>query len=47
MRVCVFAPDKFKKELEAANVDIIGDEDILKKAAAGEVNFDKIIATQD
>ncbi len=47
MRVAVFAKgDKAKEALEAG-ADLVGAEDLAEKITAGEMNFDRVIATPD
>lgn len=47
VRVAVFAKDEKAKEAKAAGADIVGAEDLIEKITAGEVNFDRAIATPD
>ena len=47
MKVCVFAGTEFHEELKAEGADFIGDDDILKEIEAGNIPFDKIIATPE
>jgi large subunit ribosomal protein L1 len=47
MRVAVFAKADKAKEAEAAGADIVGAEDLMEKVMAGEMNFDRCIATPD
>src|SRR6185437_11271734 len=47
LRVAVFAKGDRAKEAEAAGADIVGAEDLAEKVQAGEINFDRCIATPD
>ncbi len=47
LRVAVFARGDRAKEAEAAGADIVGAEDLAEKIQAGEMNFDRCIATPD
>jgi large subunit ribosomal protein L1 len=47
VRVGVFARGDKAKEAEAAGADIVGAEDLAEKIQAGEINFDRAIATPD
>jgi large subunit ribosomal protein L1 len=47
VRVGVFARGDRAKEAEAAGADIVGAEDLVEKIQAGEINFDRAIATPD
>jgi large subunit ribosomal protein L1 len=47
LRVAVFARGERAKEAEAAGADIVGAEDLAEKIQAGELNFDRCIATPD
>jgi large subunit ribosomal protein L1 len=47
LRVAVFARGDRAKEAEAAGADIVGAEDLAEKIQAGELNFDRAIATPD
>src|SRR6201996_6950556 len=47
LRVAVFARGDKAKEAEAAGADIVGAEDLVEKVQAGEMNFDRAIATPD
>ncbi len=44
VRVAVFTNDK-QDEAKKAGADVIGGEDLIEKVAAGEINFDRVIAT--
>ena len=46
VRVAVFARGDRAKEAEAAGADIVGAEDLAEKVQAGEINFDRAIATR-
>jgi len=47
VRVGVFARGDKAKEAEAAGADVVGAEDLAEKVQAGEINFDRAIATPD
>src|SRR5690606_7452730 len=47
LRVAVFARDKKADEARAAGADVVGAEDLAEKVQAGEINFDRAIATPD
>jgi large subunit ribosomal protein L1 len=47
LRVAVFAKGDRANEAKAAGADIVGDEDLAEKVQAGEINFDRCIATPD
>lgn len=47
VRVAVFAKGPKAEEAKNAGADIVGDEDLAEKVQAGEVNFDRCIATPD
>jgi large subunit ribosomal protein L1 len=47
VRVAVFAKDDKAKEAKAAGADLVGAEDLAAKIKAGEMNFDRCIATPD
>src|SRR5215471_4459989 len=47
MRVAVFARGDRAKEAEAAGADIIGAEDLAERVQAGQIDFDRAIATPD
>lgn len=46
-RVAVFARGPKADEAKKAGADIVGDDDLLEKIQAGEMNFDRCIATPD
>jgi len=46
-RVAVFAKDAKADEARAAGADIVGAEDLAEKIQAGEMDFDRVIATPD
>lgn len=46
VRVAVFTADK-QDEAKKAGADIVGGEELIDKVAAGEINFDRVIATPD
>src|ERR1700688_3309333 len=45
--VAVFARGERAKEAEAAGADVVGAEDLAEKVQAGEINFDRAVATPD
>jgi large subunit ribosomal protein L1 len=47
LRVAVFARGDRAKEAEAAGADIVGAEDLAEKVQAGQLDFDRCIATPD
>ena len=47
MRVAVFAKGDKAKEALDAGADLVGAEDLADKITAGEMNFDRVIATPD
>src|SRR5437763_9233914 len=47
VRVAVFARGDKAKEAEAAGADVVGAEDLAEKVQAGEIDFDRAIATPD
>lgn len=47
IRVAVFARDAKADEAKKAGADIVGAEDLADKIKAGEINFDRCIATPD
>src|SRR5580692_6073457 len=47
LRVAVFAKGDRAKEAQAAGADIVGAEDLAAKVQAGEIDFDRCIATPD
>jgi large subunit ribosomal protein L1 len=47
VRVAVFAKGERAEEAKAAGADIVGAEDLAQKVQAGEINFDRCIATPD
>lgn len=47
LRVAVFARGERAEEAKAAGADIVGDEDLAEKVQAGQVDFDRCIATPD
>jgi large subunit ribosomal protein L1 len=47
LRVAVFARGERAKEAEAAGADIVGAEDLAEKVQAGQIEFDRCIATPD
>ncbi|MCH8918019.1 MAG: 50S ribosomal protein L1 [Proteobacteria bacterium] len=47
VRVAVFAKGDKVKEAEDAGADLVGGEDLAAKIQAGEINFDRCVATPD
>ncbi len=47
VRVAVFARGPKAEEAREAGADIVGAEDLMQQVQAGEINFDKCIATPD
>lgn len=47
VRVAVFAKGAKLEEAKAAGADIYGEEDLVEQIKAGEINFDRCIATPD
>src|SRR5919106_1691439 len=47
VRVGVFARGAKAEEAQAAGADVVGAEDLVEKVNAGEINFDRCIATPD
>ena len=47
VRVAVFAKDKKAEEAKAAGADIVGADDLVEQILAGQINFDRCIATPD
>ncbi|MCB1972372.1 MAG: 50S ribosomal protein L1 [Geminicoccaceae bacterium] len=47
LRVAVFARGDAADAAQAAGADIVGAEDLADKVQAGEINFDRVIATPD
>lgn len=47
LRVAVFAKGEKAEEARKAGADLVGDEDLAEKVQAGEINFDRCIATPD
>src|SRR5579864_9133551 len=47
VRVGVFARGDRAKEAEAAGADVVGAEDLVEKIQAGQIDFDRAIATPD
>ncbi len=47
MRVAVFAKDAKAEDAKAAGADVVGAEDLAEKVQAGEIEFDRCIATPD
>jgi len=46
-RVAVFAKDAKADEARKAGADIVGADDLVEKIQAGEMDFDRVIATPD
>ena len=47
VRVAVFARGEKADEAKAAGADVVGAEDLVEKVQAGEIDFDRCIATPD
>jgi large subunit ribosomal protein L1 len=47
IRVAVFAKGDKAKDAQAAGADIVGAEDLAEKVNAGQIEFDRVIATPD
>ena len=47
VRVGVFARGDRAKEAEAAGADVVGAEDLVEKVQAGQIDFDRAVATPD
>lgn len=47
VRVAVFAKDAKADEAKAAGADVVGAEDLVEQVTAGNINFDRVIATPD
>src|SRR5260370_16020489 len=47
LRVAVFARGDRAKEAEAAGADLVGADDLAEKVQAGQIDFDRCIATPD
>jgi large subunit ribosomal protein L1 len=47
LRIGVFARNVKAEEARAAGADVVGAEDLAEKVQAGEINFDRCIATPD
>lgn len=47
LRVAVFAKGPKAEEARKAGADIVGDDDLAEKVQAGEINFDRCIATPE
>ena len=47
MRVAVFAKDAKAEDAKSAGADIVGAEDLAEKVQAGEIDFDRVIATPE
>jgi large subunit ribosomal protein L1 len=47
VRVAVFAKDAKADEARAAGADVVGAEDLVEQVTAGNINFDRVIATPD
>jgi len=47
MRIGVFARGPKAEEARAAGADVVGADDLAEKVQAGEINFDRCIATPD
>src|SRR6185369_8224095 len=47
LRVAVFAKGDKAKQAKDAGADVVGDADLAEKVQAGQINFDRCIATPD
>ena len=47
VRVAVFARDAKAEEAKEAGADVVGAEDLMEQIQAGNLNFDRVIATPD
>lgn len=47
LRIAVFAKGQKAEEARKAGAEIVGDEDLAEKVQAGQLNFDRCIATPD
>ena len=47
VKLCVFSSSDFHDDLKSVGADIIGNEDTLKEIAAGNIDFDKLICTEE
>ena len=47
VRVAVFAKDAKAEEAKKAGADVVGAEDLVEQVTAGNINFDRVIATPD
>ncbi|HUV32646.1 MAG TPA: 50S ribosomal protein L1 [Devosiaceae bacterium] len=47
LRVAVFAKDAKAEEAKKAGADVVGAEDLVEKVQAGQIDFDRCIATPD
>jgi large subunit ribosomal protein L1 len=47
VRVAVFAKDAKAEEARKAGADVVGAEDLVEQVTAGNINFDRVIATPD
>jgi large subunit ribosomal protein L1 len=47
VRVAVFAKDAKAEEARKAGADVVGAEDLVEQITAGNINFDRVIATPD
>ena len=47
IRVAVFAKDDKAEEAKAAGADVVGADDLAEQVQAGQMNFDRVIATPD
>lgn len=47
VKVCVFADHEFHADLLEAGADVIGTDDVIAEIAKGNIEFDKIICTNE